>query len=898
MDVGCGSRWIAGDQAYNRTLRSVMDRHDGIDARPSRRKRYALIHRSLVVWMTLLLVLFSGPSPTFILAGEDLLAGRDATAGASESLREKLNRRGYLDLENTPITEAISTISRTWDVNIVVQSDLKGDVNGVFKKAPLKEILDSLLLINGYSYRAVGESLVVMKLEEVGEVSPLFTTAIIPLRYGVPEEILPVVNILKSPRGRVQAIPSSRSLMVVDFPHHVEMIRRHTSELDKFAGQGTGAINTATTAGGNRIEVAHFATQYIPAIHLEKVVADLLSDQGKASVVEKENQIVVADFPERLRLVAETVRHLDVPRRQVRIAAFIYDISLEDIEEIGINWNSALKGNNLDAENNPQDVFAIDSITQVPPALGAANGIMTFMSLSRNFDVTAVVNALQQSDDSRLLADPNVTVLDNDQARIEIITEIPYQELTQTSGGGNIGTTSFREAGVRLQVTPRIAADGTIEMNVTPSFSRLTGFTPGDNQPIIDRREASTTIRVADQQTVVIGGLRQRSDVGDFTGIPILKDIPIAGKLFRNRATTVRESELVVFITPIIVPYDDYPHGRYAAALDTTECWLHRVPWAEGCPPFGHPDCPEHCGDEYDFGEGMEVIHDESSQEQPQRLPEVQEPVLPPQDYGAQSSRRRGPVPASPVPAVTSPASPTRTRVADPGRAEERRTRTDAGGHSALRQAKPSMSKPETTPAQNVPRIELPQPPRPAVVRSRLADPPRIAESPVRVEAAKVRPSSEQPKAPVTNRLRGEKSERGRKEVPRVKLARKSLLLPHDASPGSEDIPRRLPPVVAQTHYQSTIPSSTSKRPDDRPDYRVHIPTNGLRQRTSEQLRKPYSQRFQTQRHIEGQSLIENEIPRRLPPVARNPSVSPDEAARQRDGSPTRLPAVFDAFRP
>ncbi len=873
-----------------------MDRHDGFLVRPSSSSANALLWRSSVLTLAILMAVFSGPLPSLVQAQQPPGPGRAPAQGPgqsrqpaepqlqtqphirasanaiAQSVQAKLDTRGDLTLKETSITDAIYLISQTWGVNIVVQSNISGQVNGVFKQAPLREILDSLLLINGYSYRPVGESLVIMTLEDVGEVPPLFTSAIVPLRYGAPEEILPVVQILKSPRGRVQAIPSSRSLMVVDFPHHVELIKKSALELDRAASRRGTARTASSTATGGPLDVAYYAPQYVRALDLEKMVANLMSAEGKASVIEKENRIVVADHPENLRIIGESIKQIDIPRSQVRIAALIYDISLEDIEEIGINWNSALKGNNLDANNDPQDVFAIDSITQVPPALGAANGIMTFMSLSRNFDVTAVVNALQESDDSRLLADPNVMVLDNDMASIQIVTEIPYQELTQTSGGGNIGTTSFREAGIKLQVSPHIAADGTIEMLVTPSFSRLTGFTPNDNQPIIDRREATTTIRVADQQTIVIGGLRQRSDVGDFTGIPLLKDIPVAGKLFRNRKTTVRESELVVFITPMIVPCDDHPQGRYGAALETTNCWLHRVPWAEGCPPVGHPGYGE-CYDEHAHGHGYghghehfgpghhgpeyhgheeyqyeQVVPELNYDEAPktERLPEVVKPPLPPQAStkpNTHITNRRQP----PVAVVDSPGAAAKIAKALPQA-------------SSRRAAPASIAKPNVAPSVKTPSI---------------------------------------PKTPSTERLPQPKPQR-------IQLADERSATPVVKENKAPAKAERLPPVIKLTKYQTAVTTQPPRRdatPDrvmmvnparDRGLEKVHIPTNTLRSGVSPPLRAKYEDRYRADSHREGKTLIRTEAGETAPRVARNPSVSPEEHRR----ATGEKSSVLDIFKP
>ncbi|NQU20728.1 MAG: hypothetical protein HQ567_05545 [Candidatus Nealsonbacteria bacterium] len=503
-----------------------------------------------------------------------------------------LLRPGDLTLRNTPLVSALFTISEIWKVNVVVGQQVQGQVNGVFRNAPLYEILDSILLSNGYGYRPVGHSLVVIPLKELGDLNPMFQSATITLRNTDPAEILEAARLLSSPQGKVQAVPSARSLMVLDFPDRVARVRQFVDELDR-AGSRAAAGQAADESGSLR--VAHFSPQFVAASSLQAAVETILSKdgeggmQGKVAVMEPDNKLVVAAYPSQIELARQLIEQLDVPRQQVRITAMIYDLAVKDIERLGINWNHALKDRN-DADGNPQSIWNIDSFLSVPVNAGLANGTMTFMNLSRHFDITAIVQALQEAQDSRLLANPNVTVLDHEKALMSIITEIPYQELTETQQGGNIGTTNFREAGVKLEVTPHIAADGTIRMEVSPSFSRLTGFTPGQNpSPIIDRREAKTVVRVTDRQVLVIGGLRQRNDTGNFNGLPYLKDIKSLniGALFRGRDTEVRESELVVFIMPEIIPTTHVGSCREGVALQHGQCLLDQVPMATGGrPPY------------------------------------------------------------------------------------------------------------------------------------------------------------------------------------------------------------------------------------------------------------------------------------------------------------------------
>jgi general secretion pathway protein D len=500
------------------------------------------------------------------------------------NLNEALARSGDLTLRNSSLQDALFTISELWHINIVA-GDVQGSVNGVFKDAPLREILDSILLSNGYGYRTVGDSLIVSPLDDVGQVNPFFHTSTVPVLSADINEVAEAARLLSTPQGQVRPMKSARSLMVLDYPDRVEMIRNFVSSID-----GTSRVNMGVSRSsvGQPLEVGYFRTQFIPARAASEALQAVISKEGRLGVLDKEDRLVISDYAENLAMVEQVLMKIDRPRPQVRITALIYDLSLQDIEELGINWNSTV---------GSDPTFAIDSVMKVPfnltpvvtpgqAATPAETGsALTFMNMSTRFDLTAVVLALQTAKDARLVANPHVSVLENEEATFESVEEIPYQQLTQTQQGGQIGTTAFKDAGIKLKVRPKISSDGSIRMEVTPEFSRLTGFTPGDNQPIIDRRTASTTLSVANKQTVVIGGLRQRDDVGDFKGIPYLKDARLVGRLFRSRDTTVKERELVVFIVPEIISPAERPSCRDQLVADTTRYRLDMVPQPEGCPP-------------------------------------------------------------------------------------------------------------------------------------------------------------------------------------------------------------------------------------------------------------------------------------------------------------------------
>jgi general secretion pathway protein D len=490
-------------------------------------------------------------------------------------LSEAMETRGDLSLQNATIQQALFTIGSTWQINIVVGKEVEGTVSCVYKQAPLREVLDAILLANGYSYRAVGESLVVQKTQEVGSANPLFESAAIPITHSDMGEVVSGAKLLLSNQGQLQALESSNSILIVDFVDRVDTIRKFVEQMDAAAAKNTGGVPTESY---KRLQVAYFHTQYIPVDNAKEPLAAVLSTMGKVATMPAENRLVIVDFPSNIELAGRVLEKIDRPRPQVRITGLIYDISLQDAEQLGFNWGAASKGNYFASGT----VFPFASDLTAVSTFGAP-GTLTFRSLDTSVDIAAVARLMQNAKDSRLLADPHVTVEENEKAEMGSVQEIPYQQITQSELGGQIGTTAFKPVGITLTVTPQIAADGTVKMAVNQTFSRVAGFTETDNQPIVDSRNATTSVRVANRQTLVIGGLRQRSDNGSFIGIPVLKDIKYVGALFRYRDTDVRESELIVFIQPEIVDYVQSMNSREYMALDTANCRLDAIPRAEGC---------------------------------------------------------------------------------------------------------------------------------------------------------------------------------------------------------------------------------------------------------------------------------------------------------------------------
>ena len=549
---------------------------------------------------------------------------------------QALATTGSVVFRDTTLAEVILILSEQWDVNIVAGSDISGTISGTFKNERLEKILDSLLTANGFQYRQIGNSLVVVGSGDTGSGKPNFIVEVVQLPANSSEDLTELIDALKlqmSPEGQLQPIKATGKLVISDAPDRVAAVKAllesifGTVENQVFVsrqtdGTGVGNNSPSLPPSQSSIEAIELRPQYIMASDLLQPLT-MIVGEGSVSIVEQENIVVVFGDETVQQKARQLMHQIDRPRPQVRITGYIYDVDLKEIEKLGVDWNQQVMSQALDANGIPRNLslsqgglltpnppnnaasivtgIGADTATAAAGAAGAAGaataaaggtgGQFLFRTLNSNFELQTMIQALDQSDGSRLLADPHVTVVDRHQASLGIVTKIPVQQLTQTQQGGSIGTTSFQDAGITLDVTPRIAADGTIEMEVSPEFSVLSGFQQGN--PIIDTRRASTTVRVNHGQALVIGGLRSKTAVETVKGIPGLMNIKYLGRLFSSHDTEVRESELIVFIMPEIVGYCGGLE-REMHALEVQQAQLSRISTAvDG--PFS-PDCNDkHC---------------------------------------------------------------------------------------------------------------------------------------------------------------------------------------------------------------------------------------------------------------------------------------------------------------
>ena len=294
--------------------------------------------------------------------------------------------------------------------------------------------------------------------------------------------------------------------------------------------------------------------------------AEVSAIVGKARVVPNasQNSLLVLATPEIQEAVIDIIEDLDRPGRQVMITAVLAEVELGDEFEFGLRFGQGIapaNGNNavvINGAGNNSSIFEA-ILDPVFPSTFSAPGTSI---LNFGVDATVVLQALDQITNTRILQSPRIFTSDNKEAKFFDGKDVPFQTAAESGGatGGNV-VSSFEQiaVGIGVNVRPRITREKNVAMEIEILLSNVdnTGAaSPGDN-PTIKRRQTNTTVTVKNGQTIVLSGIRTESEGTTKRKVPILGDIPILDLLFSSESEASVVSELVVFVTPIVVDNPD-----------------------------------------------------------------------------------------------------------------------------------------------------------------------------------------------------------------------------------------------------------------------------------------------------------------------------------------------------
>lgn len=311
-------------------------------------------------------------------------------------------------------------------------------------------------------------------------------------------------------------------------------------------------------ADGSHITVSRVIfCNYAKAGDLEKILETRLSKGGKIVSDVRTNSIIITDLADSLDKMESLIRSLDVPTQQVMLEAKIVDVNLTTGFALGTRFSDTYRNglvNPVTGNNN----LVFNTIKGNAAGLGLTNsfGKIGVSILEGDWNINAIIEAGVEDKTAKVLSNPKLLVLNNQEATIDIVEEVPYLEskTTSSSTGDISGTTAFKQVGIKLKVKPQINRDGSIVLSVSPEQSYRTGETIGtDNTPVINTSKTSTTLMLRSGETAAIGGLIRETEDSTVNKLPLLGDIPIVGYLFKGHSKNKGRYELTIFITAKIV---------------------------------------------------------------------------------------------------------------------------------------------------------------------------------------------------------------------------------------------------------------------------------------------------------------------------------------------------------
>ncbi|HQI82720.1 MAG TPA: type II secretion system secretin GspD, partial [Deltaproteobacteria bacterium] len=325
---------------------------------------------------------------------------------------------------------------------------------------------------------------------------------------------------------------------------------------------------TGTTAQAGAAAAARARSVQNPALKQQNI---------KISPDKETNSLIIYADPYQYKSIMETIRFLDIPRKQVYVRAAIMEVNTTKDFKVGVEWTFAEdftydSGKRTGAVIGRTGQSFITSPTDLPggPLVGVIGEAITITSGSTKLtfpNMSSFINAMAQDSDVHIISTPQILTMDNKEAEIKVGANIPYvtrEDTDSTNIDRTVRTYDYRDVGVTLKLTPQINQQGNIRMNLFQEITTLVPGSTGDEYaPSTLKRSASTTVNIKDGSTMVIGGLiGDTLTLGDYR-VPLLGDIPLLGYLFKTLTRSREKTNLYIFLTPMIIDTDDKTQALY-----------------------------------------------------------------------------------------------------------------------------------------------------------------------------------------------------------------------------------------------------------------------------------------------------------------------------------------------
>lgn len=425
-----------------------------------------------------------------------------------------------IDVHEADLSDVIALLAAQSGTNIVADSSIKPErVTLHLHDVTFQDALTVLVQSHDLQVRRQNGILIVGTSESMnrryGDANDPRSakTAVLTLLHASPDEIAREIA-GGLPDGTV-IVPDKRtaSVIVTGSEDTIARARELVTALD------------APAYAANSGNLAHvYKLRFLKPSEVTSSLKDVLPD-GSYVADDAQNAIVVSGNEEIQHTADQFLRSMDVPSPQV-----LFEVRVADLEPENDQSNVGLEFGGYDLTGQP------------------ISGAATYAFAHNSIAINARLNALVSQGRAQILATPRLVTLNNKEADLLIGQTYPVVYYDARLGGQQV---QFVDIGVKLRLTPTIGPDGSVTAEMHPEYSAIQGFVGG--YPVIANRKVDSTLRVKDDQTIVLGGLLRDIDSETITKVPFLANIPVFGKIFQNRERTHVRDEVVFLITPHVI---------------------------------------------------------------------------------------------------------------------------------------------------------------------------------------------------------------------------------------------------------------------------------------------------------------------------------------------------------
>lgn len=495
------------------------------------------------------------------------------------------DRMVTLDFNNVDLQTFIKFISELTGKNFVIDEKVQGKITVI---SPTKISVDEayqvfLTVLDMKNFTAVAENKVIKifpsrdakqsNISVVTEEKKLpdeenFETRVLTLKYVGATELSRLISPLISKDGSSIPYPSANALIITDIKSNMGKLLSLIEELDKEPPKGKGGISVYYLQNASAEEMAKVLASLVgkvppkPAGGQPPQESVVLFEGGISVTADKStNSLIIMASPEDYERMRSIIERLDVKRKQVFVEAAIVEMSLDKSRELGVEWRTvegvSPTGNTFAA--GTQFGSGITAFTANPLSVNGlvVAGIRGFLPDGKTPNVGALIRMFQEDSDINILSTPNILTLDNQEAKIIVGQNVPFiTGVSQTTGGNVQATIERKDVGIQLKITPHTTKSDLVKLDIYQEISTLGGNVlvgTDQNVPITNKRSAETSVMVADNETVVIGGLIKDDLTITERKVPLLGDIPILGYLFKYQSRKKSKTNLLIYLTPHII---------------------------------------------------------------------------------------------------------------------------------------------------------------------------------------------------------------------------------------------------------------------------------------------------------------------------------------------------------